>query len=130
MLPHNEFVLAYENGRLGCSVSTLLTLRLFFIGKIREKKLSINLLLWSLGFPLLTTASIVGFLHFSALWTVLGTIAVLASYALAFFYCVGERVLSTALVDEKFYAFAIAERVLSIYSHDEKNLPKFHNKRN
>jgi hypothetical protein len=124
MLPHKEFVFAYENGSLGCGVSALLTLRLFFAGKIREKKVAINLLLWTLAFPLVATASIVGFLHFSVLWALLGTVAVLAIYALAFFYCVGEGVLSAALASEEFYAFAIAERILWICSNDAMNLPK------
>src|SRR6516165_4113315 len=100
MLPHNEFVFAYENGSLGCSVSALLTLRLFFAGKLREKRVAINLLLWSLGLPLLATAALVGFLHFSILWAVLGTIGALMIYALAFLYRVGEVVLSAALASE------------------------------
>jgi hypothetical protein len=120
MLPHDEFVFAYENGGLACSVSVLLTLRLFLTGKIREKKVSINLLLWSLGFPVFTTASIIGFLHFPVLWAVLGTITVLVIYALLFFYWVGELILSAALANAEFYAFAIAEHVLWIYINDDK----------
>jgi hypothetical protein len=34
MVSYKEFVLAYENGSLGCGVSALQTLRLFFAGNI------------------------------------------------------------------------------------------------
>lgn len=124
MMSHAEFVLGYETGRVGCCVSALLTLRLFFAGKIREKRVSINLLLWSLGFLVLITASVIGFLNLPALWALLGAIAMLAIYALAFFYSVGGFVLSVALANEEFYQFVKAKRVLWIYSDDEGNLPK------
>ena len=125
-MSHKEFVLAYENGRLGCSVSALLTLRFFFAGDIREKKVSINLSLWSLGFLVLIIASDTGFLNFPIRWALLGTITMLVIYALGFFYSVGEIVLSAALADEEFYEFVKAKRALWIYSDDENNLPKTH----
>jgi hypothetical protein len=120
MISHDEFVLGYENGRAGCSVSALLTLRLFFAGKIREKCVSISLLFWSLGFLALIAASVIGFMNSPALWALLGTIAMLAIYALAFFYSVGGFVLSAALANEEFYEFAKAKRALWIYSDDEE----------
>ena len=125
-MSHKEFVLAYENGRLGCSVSALLTLRFFFAGDIREKKVSINLSLWSLGFLVLIIASDTGFLNFPIRWALLGTITMLVIYALGFFYSVGEIILSAVLADEEFYEFAKTKRVLRIYSDDENNLPKTH----
>src|SRR5271166_1010425 len=99
MISHKEFVLAYENGSVGCSVSALLTLRLFFAGKIREKKVSINLYLWALSLLVLIIASIIGLLNFSIVWALLGTAAILVIYALASFYWVGELVLSAALAN-------------------------------
>lgn len=125
-MSHNEFVLAYENGSVGCSVSALLTLRLFFAGKIREKKVSIYLFLWSLSFPVSIIASVIGFLNFPIRWALLGTITILAIYAVAFFYSVGKLVLSAALANEEFFEFAKAKRALWIYADDENNLPKTH----
>jgi len=124
MMPHDQFVFAYENGSLGCSVSVLLTLRLLFAGKIREKKLSTNLFLWSVGFLVLIAASFIAFILFPVFWALTGTIVALLIYTLALFYCAGEFILSSALASEEFYLFAIAERALWIYSDDEKNLPK------
>jgi hypothetical protein len=62
MMSHDEFVLGYEKGSLGCSVSVLLVSRLFLAGRIRDKKISINLLLWSLGLLLLIASSVIEFL--------------------------------------------------------------------
>jgi hypothetical protein len=124
MISHKEFVVGYENGSLGCSVSAWLTLRLFFAGDIREKKVSVNLFLWSVSFLVLIITSVIGFLNFPVLWALLGTIAILVTYVLAFFYLAGELVLSAALANKEFYEFAEAKRVLWVYSDDENNLPK------
>jgi hypothetical protein len=123
-MSHSEFVLGYQNGRVGCSVSAFLTLGLFLTGKIHDKRLSINLLLWSLGILMLIGASLIGFLNLPVLWALLCTIAMLAIYTLAFFYWVGGFVVSAALANEEFYEFVKAKRVLWIYSDDEENLPK------
>jgi hypothetical protein len=125
-MSHKEFVLAYESGRLGCDVSALLTLRFFFAGDIRQKKVSVGLSLWSLGFLVLIIASVTGFINFPIRWALLATITILVIYALGFFYSVGEIVLSAALADEEFYEFAKAKRALWIYSDDENNLPQTH----
>ena len=41
-MSHDDFIFGYQNGRLGCSVNTLLILRLFLIGQIREKRVVIR----------------------------------------------------------------------------------------
>jgi hypothetical protein len=124
MMSHAEFVLAYENGRVGCSVSVLITLRLFLAGKIRETRVSTHLRLWVLGIAVLTAASVIGFLNFPVLWAFLGTIALVAIYTLALFYSVGGIVLSASLTNQDFYEFATEERMLWIYSDDEENAPR------
>ena len=124
MMSHAEFVLGYENGRVGCSASVLITLRLFLAGKIREKRVSIHLRLWILGITVLTAASVIGFLNFPVLWALLGTIALVAIYTLAFFYSVGGVVLSVSLTNQDFYEYATEERILWIYSDDEENAPR------
>jgi hypothetical protein len=74
----------------------------------------------------LIIASVIAFLNFPVLWALLGTIAMLVVYALAFFYWIGELVLSAALANEEFYEFAKANCVLWIYSDGENNLTKPH----
>lgn len=129
VISHDEFVLGYEKGNLGCSVSVLVALRLFLVGRMREKKVSMNLFLCLLGLLLLIAASLIEFLKLPFIWALLCTAITLAFYAAAFFYSFGEVVLSAALANEDFYKVATAERALWIYSDDERNLPKFQNNR-
>jgi hypothetical protein len=130
MKSHDEFVLGYENGSLGCSVSVLSTLRLFLAGRIRERKIWINLLFWSLGLLLLIASAVIEFIKLPFIWALLCTAFTLAFYASAFFNSFGALVLSTALANEDFYKIATAERALWIYSDDERNLPKLQNDQN
>src|SRR5262245_13766202 len=127
MISHDEFVFGYEKGSLGCSVSVLLTLRLFLAGRIRTKKIPIHLFAWSLGFLVLIASFVIEFLHLPFIWALLCTVITLAFYVSAFFYFFGALVLSTALADEDFFQLAAAERALWIYSDDESNLPKLQN---
>ena len=123
-MSHDDFIFGYQNGRLGCSVSTLLTLRLFLVGRIREKRVVIRLVGWSLGLLLLIGLSTIGFLYLPALWALLGTIIFLAIFALGFVHQVGGLIVSTALIDVHFYQFALAEHALSVSTDGEGNMPK------
>jgi hypothetical protein len=122
-MSHNEFVLGYESGSLACGVSTSLILRLFFAGKVRERKVLIILFLWTLVFLVVIIAAVVGFLHFPVLWVLPVTIVVLAICLLAFYYLIGDLVLSAALANEEFYEFVETHRALTIHSVDEEKLP-------
>ena len=105
-MSHQEFILAYEHGNIGCSVSTWTTWWLFIRGKIRQKKLSSRLFFWSVSFPVVMTGSGFGFLNFRFFWAILETAVTLVLWTFAFFYWVAEFVLSTALDSEEFYEFA------------------------
>ena len=124
MMPHDQFVRGYENGSLGCSTSTLLILRLFLAGKIREKKLSINLFFWSAGFLTLLIACIAGSILYVGAWVLLGIVVTLGVYVLVFFLSIGDVVLSAALASEEFYRLATEKRALWTYPDNEDNSPK------
>ena len=115
-MSHDDFILGYQNGRLGWSVSTLLILRLFLVGRIREARVVIPLVGWSVGLLLLIGLTIIGFLCLPALWALLGTIILLAILALGFVYHVGGLIVSTALIDEHFLQFALAEHALYVFT--------------
>ena len=119
IMSHDDFILGYQNGRLGWSVSTLLILRLFLVGRIPEARVVIPLVGWSVGLLLLIGLTIIGFLCLPALWALLGTIILLAIFALGFVYQVGGLIVSTALIDEHFLQFALAEHALYVFT-DEK----------
>ena len=121
-MSHEDFVLGYTNGRLGCSVSSLLTLWLFLAGRIRTRRVVIRLVGWALGLLLLIGLSIVGFRCLSAFWTFLATIISLAIFALRFVHQIGALIVSTALVDAHFYQFALAERALFVSTDGEGNM--------
>ena len=122
IISHDDFVLGYQNGELGCSLSTLLILRLFLVGRVRETRVVIPLVRWSLVSLLLIGLTIIGFLCLPAVWALLGTIMLLGIFALAFVDQVGWLIVSTALIDEHFYHFALAERALYIFTADEGNM--------
>jgi len=124
IMSHDDFILGYQNGRLGCSVSTLLTLRLFLAGRIGEKRVVIRLIGWSLGLLLLIGLSSIGFLCLPAVWALLGAITLLAIFALGFTHQVAGLIVATALTDEHFYQVALAERALCVSADGEGNMPK------
>ena len=113
-MSHEDFIRGYTNGRFGCSVSSLLTLRLFLVGRIRKRRVVIGLVSWALGLLFVVGLSIVGFLCLSEFWTLLGTLISLAIFALGFVHQVGTLIVSTALIDVHFYQFALAERALCV----------------
>jgi hypothetical protein len=124
IMSHDDFILGYQNGRLGCSVSTLLTLRLFLAGRIREKRVVISLVGWSLGLVLLIGLSTIGFLCLPALWALLGATTLLAIFALGFTYQIAGLIVSTALANKQFYEFVKSQRALWVSTDGEVNLPK------
>jgi hypothetical protein len=123
-MTHDNFILGYQSGRLGCGVSALLMFRLFFAGRIREKRVMIRLICWSFALLLLIGLSTIGFLYLPALWVILGTIVMLAVFALGSTHQIGAFVVSAALADKRFYEFARAEHALWVSADVEGNLPK------
>jgi hypothetical protein len=124
IMSHDDFILGYQNGRLGCSVSGLLTFRLFFAGRIREKRVVTNLICWSLGLVLLLGLSTMAFLYLPVFWASLATIITLAVFAVGSIHQIAELVVSAALADQQFYELARAERALWVSADGESNLPK------
>jgi hypothetical protein len=123
-MSHKEFVLAYENGNIGCSVSTWTTWWLYIGGNIRQKKLSSRLFLWSVSFPAVMTGSGFGLFNCRFFLAILETVVTLVLWTFALFYWVAELVLSTALDSEEFYEFAKANHVLWVYPDDEDYFPQ------
>ena len=123
-MAHDDFILGYQNGRLGCSVSTLLTLRLFLAGRIHEKRVILRFISWLLGLLLLIGLSITGLVYLDSLWVLLGAIVLLAIFALGFLHVIAGLIVSMALADENFYRFALTEHVLVVSTDGEGNIPK------
>jgi hypothetical protein len=123
-MAHDDFILGYQNGRLGCSVSTLLTLRLFLAGRIHEKRVILRFISWLLGLLLLIGLCITGLVYLDSLWVLLGAIVLLAIFALGFLHGIAGLIVSMALADENFYRFALTEHALVVSTDGEGNIPK------
>src|SRR5258708_37379667 len=115
-MANDDFLIGYQKGGVGCIVSTLFILGLCLIGRIRETRIVIPLVRWALGALLLIGLTIIGFLCLPAVWTLCGTIMLLGIFALGFVDQVGWLIVSTALIDEHFYHFALAERALYAFT--------------
>jgi hypothetical protein len=126
-MSHNDFVLGYQSGQLGCSVSPLLILRLFFSGRVRERPVAINLLAWALGLLFLIGLSGLAFLRLPILWAFFGAIIAFAVFLLGFSHHLSGLVISAAVANKQFYEFVKSHRALWVFTDGEGNfaeLPK------
>ena len=123
-MSHDDFLIGYQNGRLGCSVSALLIIRLFLAGRIREKQMVTGLVGWSLGLFLLVSLSVIAFVYLPAVWVTLGTGLLLVTFALGFAHGIAGLAVSIALADRDFFQFMLAEHALWVSVDSEANLPK------
>ena len=123
-LSHDDFVLGYQNGRLGSSVSAIHIVQLFFAGRIRERRVAISLVCWALGLLFLIGLAGLAFLRIPAPWAILGTIITFAVFLLGFSHQLSGLIVSAALTNKQFYEFAKSQRALWITTDGEVNLPK------
>ena len=123
-MSHDHFVLGYQSGQLGSSVSVFLVLRLFFAGRIRERRVAISLVCWALALLFLIGLTGIAFFRIPALWVILGTIITFAVFLLGFSHQLSGLVVSAALTNKQFYEFARSQRALWLTIDGESNLPK------
>jgi hypothetical protein len=123
-MSHDHFVLGYQSGQLGSSVSVFLILRLFFAGHIRERRVAISLVCWALALLFLIGLTGFAFLRIPALWVILGTIITFAVFLLGFSHQLSGLVVSAALTNKQFYEFATSQHALWLSTDGESNLPK------
>jgi hypothetical protein len=121
---HDDFVLGYQNGRLGSSVSSLLILQLFFAGRIREGRVVISLVCWALGLLFLLGLAGLAFLRIPAPWAILGALITFAVFLLGFSHQLSGLVVSAALTNQQFYEFARSQKALWVPTDGEVNVPK------
>jgi hypothetical protein len=123
-MSHDDSVLGYQSGHLGSSVSVFLVLRLFFAGRIRERRVAISLVCWALALLFLIGLTGFAFLRIPALWVILGTIITFAVFLLGFSHQLSGLVVSAALTNKQFYEFATSQHALWLSTDAESNLPK------
>ena len=123
-ITHDDFIVGYQSGRLGCSVNVLRILSLVYSIKIREKRIVAEVVGWSVGFLALICLWIVGVVFLPLLVALAAGAIVVAACSLIFLHRVGEAVIAAALSDNAFYSLAVAEHALGVAPDTESNLPQ------
>jgi hypothetical protein len=125
-ITHDDFIIGYQSGRLGCSVNVLRVSLLVYSGRIREKRVVAKVIGWSAGLLVLICLWVVGLYFLPPLWALLAGAIVLATFGLVCLHRVGEGILSVALTDPDFYHLVRTERALGAVAIKEGNQPKAH----
>jgi hypothetical protein len=123
-ITHDDFIVGYQSGRLGCGVNVLRVLWLVYSTKIREKRVVTEVLGWSVGLLALIGLWIVGIFFLPLLWALAGGALVMAIFALIALHQIGDAVIATALHDNAFYQLALDQHTLSCAADGEGNLPR------
>jgi hypothetical protein len=123
---HDNFIVGYQSGRLGCSVSVLRVLFLVYSGKIREKRIFMAVIGWCFAFLAMICLCVAGFFFLPFLWALLLGVIVLTTVAVIFFHRIGDTVLSVALTDHDFYQLVRAAHALEVAEDNEGVMPRLH----
>ena len=121
-ITHDDFIVGYQNGRLGCSVHVLRVSLLVYSGRIRERRIVAKVIGWSAGLLFLISLWVVGLYLLPLLWALLAGAIVLATLALVCVHRIGEGILSVALTDPAFYHLVRTERALGLAVERDGNL--------
>jgi hypothetical protein len=123
-ITHDDFIVGYQSGRLGCSVNVLRVFSLVYSTKVREKRILTEVLGWSVGLLALIGLWIVGIFFLPLLWAVAGGALLVAVVTLIALHQVGGAVVATALRDNAFYQLAVEQCALGCAADGEGNLPR------
>jgi hypothetical protein len=125
-ITHDDFIIGYQSGRLGCSVNVLRVSLLVYSRRIRERRVVTKVTGWSAGLLVLICFWAVGLYFLPLLWALLAGAIVLATFGLVCLHRIGEGILSVALTDPDFYHLVRTEHSLGVVAISEGNSPKLH----
>lgn len=125
-ITHDDFIIGYQSGRLGCSINVLRVSLLVYSGRIRERRVVAKVIGWSAGLLVLICLWAVGLYFLPLLWALLAGAIVLATFGLVCLHRIGEGILSVALTDPDFYSLVRTERALGIVAIEDGNVTKVH----
>jgi hypothetical protein len=123
-ITHDDFVVGYQSGRLGCGVNVLRVFSLVYSTKVRETRIVTEVLGWSVGLLALIGLWIVGIFFLPLLWALAGGAFLLAIVTLIALHQVGDAVIATALRDNAFYQLVVEQSALGCAADGEGNLPR------
>jgi hypothetical protein len=123
-ITHDNFILGYQSGRLGCSVNVLRVFSLVYSTKIRERRIITEVIGCSTVLLALIGLWVFGVLFLPLLWALAGGAVVLAISSLIVVHRVGDAVIAAALSDNALYQLALEQHALGYAADGEGNLPR------
>jgi hypothetical protein len=123
-MTHDDFIVGYQSGRLGCSLNVLRVLSLVYSAKIREKRIVTEVVGWSVALLALICLWIFGFFFLPLLWAAAAGALVVTTFSLIALHRVGDAAIAAALSDNGFYNLAVAQHALGVAADGEGNLPR------
>jgi uncharacterized membrane protein len=123
-ITHDDFIVGYQSGRLGCSVNVLRVFSLVYSTKVREKHVVTEVLAWSVGLLALIGLWVLGIFFLPLLWTLVAGVLVTAIFSLMALHRVGDAVIAAALSDNVFYRVALERHALGYATDGEGNIPR------
>jgi hypothetical protein len=123
-ITHDDFVVGYQSGRLGCSVNVLRVFSLVYSTKVRERRVVTEVIAWSIGLLALICLWVLGIFFFPLAWALAAGVLVTAIFSLIALHRVGDAVIAAALSDNAFYELAAEQHAFGCATDGEGNLPR------
>ncbi|HYZ72846.1 MAG TPA: hypothetical protein VE641_07180 [Chthoniobacterales bacterium] len=123
-ITHDDFIVGYQSGRLGCSVNVLRVFFLVYSTKVRERRVMTEVIAWSIGLLALIWLWVLGIFFLPLPWALVAGVLVTAIFSLIALHRVGDAVMAAALGDNAFYELALEQHALGCATDGEGNLPR------
>jgi hypothetical protein len=121
---HDDFIVGYQSGRLGCSVNVLRVFSLVYSTKVRERRVVTEVIAWSIGVLALICLWVLGILFLPLPWALAAGVLFTAIFSLIALHRIGDAVIAAALSDNAFYEVALEQHAFGYATDGEGNLPR------
>jgi len=123
-ITHDDFIVGYQSGRLGCSVNVLRVFSLVYSTKVRERRVVTEVIAWSIGLLAPICLWVLGILFLPLPWALTAGMLFTGFFSLIALHRVGDAVIAAALSDNAFYEVALEQHAFGCATDDEGNLPR------
>lgn len=123
-ITHDDFIVGYQSGRLGCSVNVLRVFSLVYSTKVREKRVVTEVIAWSIGLLALICLWVLGIFFLPLPWALAAGMLFTGMFFLIGLHRVGDAVIAAALSDDAFYEVAMEQHAFGCATDGEGNLPR------
>jgi hypothetical protein len=123
-ITHDDFIVGYQSGRLGCGVNVLRVFSLVYSTKVRQRRVVTEVLAWSIGLLVLICLWVWGLFFLPLSWALAGGALAVAVFSLIALHRVGDAVIAAALSDKGFYEVVREQHAFGLAADGEGNLPR------